>query len=149
MNFSILFMDNATLATLINELKALKIRESKLKTRESQIILQIEAINSAGDSVNTKDHTAASKGQETTRTTPLTVNGIRRGDRVTIKNKIRKPATCSNETEWTKEKERIATVTRVTNEQIHFVTDNGTKTWRAPNNLSKLNDEAANDERHR
>jgi hypothetical protein len=143
-------MDNATLATLINELKALKIQESKLKTRESQIILQIEAINSTGNTTTTEDHTVAStRQQETTRTTPLIVNGIRRGDRVTIKNKIRRPATCSDESKWTKEKERVATVTRVTNDQIHFVTDNGTKTWRAPNNLSKLNNETANDERHR
>ena len=142
-------MDNATLATLINELKALKIQESELKTRESQIILQIEAINSTGNTATTENHTVASTRQETTHTTPLTVNGISQGDRVTIKNKIRRPATCSDETKWTKEKERVATVTRVTKDQIHFVTDNGTRTWRAPNNLSKLNNEAANDERHR
>lgn len=145
-------MDNATLATLINELKALKIQESELKTRESQIILQIEAINSTGNTDTTEDYTVASTRQQqkaTRTTTPLTVNGITRGDRVTIKNKIRRPATCTDETEWTKEKERVATVTRVTNDQIHFVTDNGTRTWRAPNNLSKLRNEAANDERHR
>ena len=142
-------MDNATLATLINELKALKIQESELKTRESQIILQIEAINSTENTATTENHTVASTRQKTTRTTPLTVNGISQGDRVTIKNKIRRPATCSDETKWTKEKERVATVTRVTKDQIHFVTDNGTRTWRAPNNLSKLNNEAANDERHR
>ena len=35
-------------------------------------------------------------------------------------------------------KERQGTVTRVTAEQIHIVTDNGTRTWRAPQNLRKI-----------
>lgn len=66
------------------------------------------------------------------------INGIAVGDRVRVKNKVKKPATWISETPWSANKERIATVTRVTPLQIHFVTDNGTRTWRAPNNLEKL-----------
>ncbi len=66
------------------------------------------------------------------------VNGIAVGDRVRVKNKVKKPATWISTTPWSADKERVATVTRVTPTQIHFVTDNGTKTWRAPNTLEKL-----------
>jgi len=129
-------MNDTKLATLINELKDLKIQESELKDRESQIILQIEAITTTR--ADTTEYATVPTRHKVTQTTLDTVNGIRQGDRVIIKNKIRKPATCTDNTEWTKEKECVATVTRVTKEQIHFVTDNGTNTWRAPNNLSKL-----------
>ena len=62
-----------------------------------------------------------------------------------IRNKVIKPTTCTD-TAWTKEKERIATVTFVSEKQIHFITDNGTRTWRGPNNLSKLASEKTEDE---
>jgi hypothetical protein len=133
-------MDDAKLATLINELKALKIQEA-------QIIQQIEDISSTR--TDTSGRATAPTRQTTTRTPPITVNGIRQGDRVTIKNKIHKPAVCTDDTNWTKERERVATVTKVTKEQIHFITDNGTRTWRAPNNLSKLPNKADYDECHR
>jgi hypothetical protein len=67
------------------------------------------------------------------------VNGLKKGDRVIIKNKVNKPATWPIDKAWVQEEARLATVTRVTKEQIHFVTDNGVATWRAPNNLGKLN----------
>jgi hypothetical protein len=66
------------------------------------------------------------------------INGIAVGDRVRVKNKVKKPATWISDTPWSANKERIATVTRVTPSQIHYVTDNGTRTWRAPNNLEKV-----------
>jgi hypothetical protein len=93
-----------------------------LQLEEAAIIAQIEQLSS--------EVTPAAPTQR--------VNGIARGDRVRIKNRVRKPATWTNEVEWTEAKERLATVTRVTPEQVHFVTDNGTRTWRAPNNLLLL-----------
>ena len=59
------------------------------------------------------------------------------GTRVRIKNKVRKPATAGGD--WTEERERLATVTETRVDQVHFVTDNGTRTWRAPNNLQRIN----------
>ena len=59
------------------------------------------------------------------------------GTRVRIKNKIRKPATAGGD--WTEDRERFATVTGTRVDQVHFVTDNGTRTWRAPNNLQRIN----------
>jgi len=104
---------------LIEELRALRVRETV-------IIEQIEAANR----VRTRR-----TGQHTINRQPVAVNAIREGDRVRITNKVRKPATAGPS--WTEHQERVATVTRVTAEQIHIVTDNGTRTWRAPNNLRK------------
>jgi hypothetical protein len=62
------------------------------------------------------------------------VNGIAEGDRVRIGTASASPPRGQARLRWTEAEERLATVTRVTQEQIHFVTDNGTRTWRAPNN---------------
>jgi hypothetical protein len=59
--------------------------------------------------------------------------GFRKGDRVRITNRVRRPATAG--VSWTEERERLATVTRIIPDQVHIRTDNGTKTWRAHNNL--------------
>jgi hypothetical protein len=61
---------------------------------------------------------------------------LTRGSRVRIKNRVRRPATAGPA--WNENRERLATVTRVTVDQVHIVTDNGTRTWRAPNNLALL-----------
>ena len=66
------------------------------------------------------------------------VNGLRRGDRVRIKNRVIKPATWPSNRVWLKEEARLATMTKVTTQQAHFITDNGTRTWRAPNNLERI-----------
>ena len=94
---------------MIRELKALQLRKSV-------IIAELEEAYSASESVN----------------------GIRKGDRVRIKNKVKKPASWTRQIEWDKEKERSATVTKITATQIHFVTDNGVETWRAPNGLKRI-----------
>ena len=69
--------------------------------------------------------------------TAKSVNGIAKGDRVWITNRIKKPATWPQETQWVESEYRSATVTSVSREQIHVITDNGVETWRAPNNLRK------------
>lgn len=65
-----------------------------------------------------------------------TLNGFRVGDRIVITNRVRKPAAA--DASWTEAKERLATVTRIRPpDQVHITTDNGTKTWRSPNNIRK------------
>ena len=68
----------------------------------------------------------------------LHTNGIRRGDRVRIKNKIKKPATWPSMKLWREDKYRSAIVTEITPAQIFILTDKGVSTWRAPNNLKKV-----------
>jgi hypothetical protein len=58
------------------------------------------------------------------------------GDRIRILNAVKKPAKWNNKREWIENEARYATVTRVQGGRVFFVTDNGTSTWRAPNNLS-------------
>ena len=112
---------------LIEELK-------ELRLRETAIIRQIKAANelrthNARDTTTTGQQGTSGNEEATTRSI------IHAGDRVRITNKIRRPATAT--ATWTEQRERIATVTRVTADQVHIVTDNGTRTWRAPNNLKK------------
>ena len=120
---------------LIEALKALKVQESALKARETALITRLEAATKKGNSeITTK--TTASKARLVLGST------IARGDRVRIKakNKVRKPAIWNKHIPWSEEKERTATVTRVTLTQIHFITDNGVETWRAPNNIYKIDE---------
>ena len=63
-----------------------------------------------------------------------------KGDRVRVRNALKKPATWPRNVVWEKELAQVATVTHLYREQVHFVTDNGVKTWRAANNLEILID---------
>ena len=69
---------------------------------------------------------------------PLQVPVFRRGDRVRINNKLRKPATWSDSAEWNQEQAQKATVTHNYKGQVHLITDNGVKTWQATNNLTRI-----------
>jgi hypothetical protein len=95
---------------LITELKELKLRVARLER-------------------DNKANTDTTKVQDST---------ISVGDRVRIKNKIRKPQHWPADKGWTDSKERTATVTKTTPTQIHFTTYNRTQTWRAPHNLQKI-----------
>ena len=107
---------------LIRELQELRIRETAVI---AEIREAIEGGNEAEQDIEIGDAEQ-----------PAIVHGLRTGDRVRIKNKVRKPATAGPS--WTETRERLATVTRVTVDQVHIITDNGTKTWRARNNLSLI-----------
>jgi hypothetical protein len=114
-------MQRKSVRELIAELQQLRIRETI-------VIAEIrEAVQAAGE-VERADNAA-----DVDVNLVAIEHGFRTGDRVRIKNKIRKPATAGPS--WTEIKERLATVTRITVDQVHLTTDNGTKTWRAPNNL--------------
>ena len=67
---------------------------------------------------------------------PMENTAICSGDRFHIKNKVKKPADWNNSIKWVEE--RRAAVTKVLEGQIHFVTDIGVRTWRAPNNVRHL-----------
>ena len=61
------------------------------------------------------------------------LGGFRIGDRVVIKNKVKRPANWVGE--WIPEAAQRAIVTHFYRDQVHFRTDNGVTTWRATNNL--------------
>jgi hypothetical protein len=68
-------------------------------------------------------------------------NTLKKGDRVKIRNKLKRPSTWDVRIKWDQQLAQKATVTHFHKEQVHFITDNGVKTWRAVNNVSKLVDE--------
>jgi hypothetical protein len=112
-------MEDKTFKELIEELHNLRIQETV-------IIAQIEKAN--------KQRTTGARTagiHEDNRA--VIANGLKQGGRVRIKNKVGRLATAGPT--WSESNERLATVTRVTTDQVHITTDNGTKTWRAPNNL--------------
>ncbi len=109
-------MERRTIETLIAELKRLKVREAEIISELEETVGQQRASHSEGAN---------------------TTGRLSIGDRVRITNRVRRPANWTNEATWEEEKERRATVTKVTPDQVHIVTDNGVKTWRAPNNLKK------------
>jgi hypothetical protein len=123
-------MQDKTISDLIEELRRVRIRASV-------IIEAIEdAVQEAAQREREEQENIVDVDVDKNRIHPaVTVNvlRIRIGDRVRIKNKIQKPATAGPS--WSEARERAATVTKVTPEQVHVITDNGTTTWRAPNNL--------------
>ena len=68
----------------------------------------------------------------------VNVDALRRGDRIRMPNRVKKSATWTGAFVWDKERERVSTVTQVTPKQVHIVTDNGTQTWRASNNVRRM-----------
>jgi hypothetical protein len=103
---------------LINELRTLKLRVETLEAGNNNRIVRTEST----------DHTRSNDVER--------VNGIGVGDRVRIINRVKKPANWTRA--WDEKRERVATVTRITPSQIHFTTDNGVNTWRAPNNVKRV-----------
>jgi formylmethanofuran dehydrogenase subunit A len=117
-------MEEKSFDELIQELQRLRIREG-------QIIAQIEqAHHSSNTRIPNQDNTRLPSNITSTRQT------FTKGDRVLITNKIRKPKTAG--INWTESKERLAVVSKIVNDQIHVVTDNGTNTWRIQDNLKRF-----------
>ena len=113
-------MDGDDIERLIAELASLRLRVQRLEVTQGYVI---EAPQDAA---------------------PVARNELEVGDRVKITNRVRRPATWPRTIIWSEEKARTGTVTRVTPEQVHFVTDDGTRTRRAPNNLRRIEQQQAN-----
>jgi hypothetical protein len=108
---------------LIEELKALKLREA-------EIIEQLAVENVR------RNREARENGARLVRRT-TTGHGFEQGDRIRITNQVKKPYNWGDD-HWNYHEARIATVTFTTPNRIHFVTDNGLTTWRAPRNIERI-----------
>lgn len=140
-----------TIQELISALKTLRIQEAELT---AQLEEAVEERNQEGTS--TPQHETERK-REGTNTSYKTVSITReakgvffKGDRIWIKNKLHKPANWNDNLEWVEKEGKTATVTEVLtkgpNRQVHFLTDNGVRTWRAPNNVRLLTQSTQHDE---
>jgi hypothetical protein len=113
-------MEREIIEQLTRDLEALRIRVAQLEEAAAATTGQEQDGNRGREA-------------ETTVTTEF-----KEGDRVRIKNQLKKPATWPNKVFWDKKQAQQATVTHIYKEQVHFVTDNGVKTWRAVNNLALI-----------
>lgn len=135
-----------TIQELTSAIQSLRIKEADLQVQLEQALL-----NEYGYEERPTHEASAVKRQE--RPTPEVsdasrreerTHGFNRGDRVWIRNTVRKPSSWDNSIVW--KEPRYATVTDIQTKnkglvtQIHFRTDNGVVTWRAPNNLQLLED---------
>ena len=62
----------------------------------------------------------------------------RTGDRIRIKKNLKLPSDWDSTVDWVQEQAQLATVTRVMKKQVWCVTDNGITTWRAINNIQRI-----------
>ncbi len=109
-------------------------------------LTQLEAAASRKDTGSSADTAAAPAGRSASTAAATTGRSaytaaapiLKKGDRVNITNTVNKPRSWNNNLKWEQEKAQRATVTHFYRGQVHFVTDNGIRTWRAVNNLSRL-----------
>jgi hypothetical protein len=121
---------------LIEELKSLRLREE----------LVIEKLEAAYTGSKQDTSATTTRSATTNRSPPAHLRPpYKKGDRVVIRNKIRKPSNSGST--WTARRERHATVTLVDNDldRVYIRTDNNTHTWRATKNLSHLSGEPTYD----
>lgn len=105
-------MRRSSLESLVQELKELRIRQG-------EIIAELE------------EHTRPSNEEP--------VN-FRRGDRVYVINRVRKPASWNNNNVWREAEAKRGTVTYCERDRIYFTSDNGVRTWRLAHNLQRINE---------
>jgi hypothetical protein len=121
---------------LLDSLKTLRIEEANLSAQLE------EAIRERGVA-----GTASLKRQEERGSIK---QGFSKGDRIWITNKLNKPASWDNSVEWFEKEGKTATVTGIVIKgqvtRVHFLTDNGVHTWRAPNNIRLIQHHIQQDE---
>ena len=98
-------------------------------------LAQLEAAADRENNGGSAKAAAAPRSSAIKAAAPPTI--IQKGDPVNIVNTVNKPRTWNNNLEWDQRKAQKATITHFYRGQVHFVTDNGVRTWQAVNNLTK------------
>lgn len=104
-------MKTDTLSDIIRQLKELKLREARL----------LDRLEKVGNSSSSDRSTSSS---------------FVIGDRVRIRNQVRKPSSWTGP--WIEAEAKAGIVTAVDQDRIALRADNGTRTWRAPKNLERI-----------
>jgi hypothetical protein len=129
-------MDNASIKQLVQELRAIRIRELEVLDAIDRSLPSVPPESSSNTAVTTAFNDgppSVSNRRESIDITESPPSTYSVGDRIEITNKVRR---LFNRTPT--RRDRIGTVTRVTEKKVEFVTDNGTSTWRAPHNLKRI-----------
>lgn len=121
-------MQDKNIEQLIDELQTLRIQQAAIISEIKQAIRE-----------ETEQNGHNERESKTRKTSEHRVRlGSQEATEFALKNKVKKPATAGPA--WSESRERLATVTKVVRaDLIHIRTDNGTATWRAPNNLEVIN----------
>ena len=123
------------------ELKKKTIQEltsaiESLKLQEADLTAQLE------EALEEQEHQRLTQEVPVATNPETRIHGFAKGDRVWITNQIKKPSSWDNSTVWQEIKRATVTEVLIKNNgrivQVHFETDNGVTTWRAPNNLRLL-----------
>ena len=123
-------MDRNGIDDLIAEFKDLQLRQASLQAQQASVVERISRARAAERTVATETPVAR------TRASYLTIQErFPAGSRVIVANTIRRPANRRVDISFDLEREKYGTVTHVTAQRVFFITDNGTKTCRSPNNL--------------
>jgi hypothetical protein len=128
-----------TIEELTSALGSLKLQEANLTAQLREAVEEKERSEKETDQTRETEIHPFDKGEGISDETKI--RGFAKGDRIWIINSVNKPASWDNNTLW--RETRSATVTEVLIKgpvvQVHFTTDNGVSTWRAPNNIGPLN----------
>lgn len=119
------------ISDIIQELKALKLREAQLlEDLESAHLRALSRSSSPVDAPNRRTRDFSPNPGRTATPAARTAR-FNEGDHIVIINKVIRPLNRP-----TNRGDRTAVVTKVTKDRVYLRTSNGTNTWRAPNNVS-------------
>jgi hypothetical protein len=119
---------------LTTQLRNISIRLAQLEAAASR---QDTERSATGRAAAPGGHKNIVSGTSTNTAVPI----ISKGDCVRITNVVKKPSYWNDNSEWNQTKAQRATLTHFYRGQVHFVTDNGIRTWRAINNLARIEHE--------
>lgn len=132
--------DAEIIEQLVSEFRTLQVRRTTIEQRQTQIVDQLAAA-AREEEASAEPAPAApatnNRGPRIRARRPNSDLAARYppGCRVIILNVIRTPRGRTNDPHFNPARERHATVTHVTGQQVWFLTDNGTETWRKGHNL--------------
>ena len=117
-------MRNPDVDALTKQLEALRIQRERINNEERTIIEALRAASSA----------ESNRGPTSDQSPGLTTRGFRVGDLVLITNKITHLASNRRPTS----KDRVGSVTKLTDKRVKIKTHNGHDTSRCPSNVTRL-----------
>ncbi len=100
--------------------------------------LQVRVVVQLLEAAATKTRSKDTNSNSNTERAAGASQRFRKGDRVRIMNKVKKPAMWTSKVAWNEGAASKATVKHIYMSKAHFVTDNGIKTWQTVNNLEKI-----------
>ena len=141
-------MTHEETTTLINQFKELHLQAKDIHKKQQEIINRLEATHQASvqqqptlipvreERLSPIVTVPQVSPRATTLSEELRIDQYKKGDRVRIINKVRKPA--GRGQVETKDRTGKVIGRDLITERVYILTDNGTKTWRLPKNIRRI-----------